>query len=584
MNYILSYNDLSAFFALLVILIALPISIYTIGYLKELKENYSIPYLLFFKAVFITSMVLTIFSSNIISFMFFWEIMSISSFFLVIYEYKNPSIIRIGVLYFIMAHLSGILIMITFGLLYKYTGTIYFDQMRNVSFNPQQIHTIFYFSLAGFGAKAGLFLLHVWLPEAHPAAPSNISALMSGIMLKVAIYGFILINFYVLNNNLLSNGLVLLILGGITAFFGISNAIFQKDIKKLLAYSSIENIGIIFSALGLSMVLNSQKMESMMVFVFASSMLHVLNHAVFKSLLFSNAGSVLYATHTKDINELGGLHKVLKYPTFLAFIGAMSMAGIPPLNGFASESLIFRSFIESSALIQNENISMLVVSVLSILALTSAMAVYSSVKYFGITFLGEARSEKAIKVRPIPTSMNLGMAILSIYSIVLGLTYPFIFHVLQQMSKHTLGLPYTYEAFETGYEIILISFIVLFFVLVFVRFSKRNTIDIYETWGCGFNAVKNYMQYSGDGLSQPVSRYFGKLVEYRKKVQKGDKIALRIKVRDAIHVRLYMPVINLLDVVSSFIFKLHYGKLQVDLLYLFIGLALALYLMVKGAV
>ncbi|WDC85180.1 proton-conducting transporter membrane subunit [Caloramator sp. mosi_1] len=267
--------------------------------MNEYKKEYSITYFWFFTFLFVISMILTVFSSNIISFMVFWELMSISSFFLVIYEHKKYSTIHTGIFYFIMTHISGLTLMIMFALLYKYTGKLYFSDIQFATLNTKQINTIFYLSIIGFGAKAGLIPLHAWLPKAHPAAPSNISSLMSGVMLKVAIYGFILVNFVVVNNSNLINGLVLLIIGLVTAVISILNGIFQKDIKALLAYSSAENVGLIFSTIALSIILNSQNIKVGALVALVAALYHILNHSVFKSLLFANAGSVLFATSTK---------------------------------------------------------------------------------------------------------------------------------------------------------------------------------------------------------------------------------------------------------------------------------------------
>lgn len=574
-GYLLSY-----FFAFIILLIFIPILIYSMGYMNEYKKEYSLSYFWFFTIVFVISMDLTVFSSNIISFMVFWEIMSISSFFLVIYEYKKFTTIQTGIFYFIMTHISGLTLMIMFALLYKYTGKIYFSDMQIVDLSIKQINTIFYLSIIGFGAKAGLIPLHAWLPKAHPAAPSNISSLMSGVMLKVAIYGFILVNFIVLDNRVLNNGIVLLIIGVITAVISILNAIFQKDIKALLAYSSAENVGIIFSTIALSIILNSLNIKFGSLLALSAALFHILNHSVFKSLLFSNAGSVLYATSTKNMNELGGLHKTLKYTTIFAFVGMASISAMPPFNGFASESLIFRSFIESTSLIQNKNISMMIVIALALLALTSSGAIYSAIKYFGITFLGEARSEKAIKVHKIPTSMNIGMGILSIYAIVLGVFSPYVVKVISRISKDVLELDNANFIYVNN-DITYISLIVLLLTFVLISISKRNKVENYETWGCGFNAVKPYMQYSGDGFSQPVSRYFGKTAGYKKDVNKKEEISLKTRLHDIFYVNIYEKVVNIIDFIATRVVKIHYGKIQLYILYILIALVFALYVSIK---
>lgn len=582
MDLFLTFSDysLSYFFAFIILFIFIPVLIYSTGYMNEYKEEYSLKYFWIFTFVFVVSMILTVFSNNMISFMVFWEIMSISSFFLVIYEYKKFATIQTGIFYFIMTHISGLTLMVMFAFLYKYTGKIYFSEMQNIQLDIRKINTIFYLSIVGFGAKAGLIPLHAWLPKAHPAAPSNISSLMSGVMLKVAIYGFLLVNFIILNNNNLVNGVVLLIIGVITSVISILNFVFQKDIKALLAYSSAENVGIIFSTIALSIILSSQNAKAGALLALSAALFHILNHSVFKSLLFSNAGSVLYATSTKNMNELGGLHKRLKYTTLFAFIGMASISAMPPFNGFASESLIFRSFVEAANLIENRNISIIVIVSLSLLALTSSGAIYSAIKYFGITFLGEPRTDKAIKVHKISKSMHIGMGILSIYSIVLGVFSPYVAKVLSKISQDIFQLNDESLLFINN-DIIYISLSILILTFILVLISKRNRIETYETWGCGFNAVKPYMQYSGDGFSQPVSRYFGKLAAYKKDVNKKEGISLKIRLHDVFYVNIYEPIVNVIDFIATKVVKIHYGKIQLYILYILIALAFALFVSIK---
>lgn len=572
--------SMSYFFSFIILLIFIPILIYSTGYMNEYKKEYSTTYFWFFTIIFVLSMILTVFASNIISFMVFWEIMSISSFFLVIYEYKKISTIQTGIFYFIMTHISGLTLMIMFALLYKYTGKIYFSDMQLIELNTKQINIIFYLSIVGFGAKAGLIPLHAWLPKAHPAAPSNISSLMSGVMLKVAIYGFILVNFIVLNNKNLINGVVLLVIGVLTAVISILNAVFQKDIKALLAYSSAENVGIIFSTIALVIILNSQNIKLGALLALIAALYHILNHSVFKSLLFANAGSVLFATSTKNMNELGGLHKTLKYTTLFAFIGTASISAMPPFNGFASESLIFRSFIESTTLIQNKNIALLIVACLALLALTSSGAIYSAVKYFGITFLGEARSQKAVKVHKIPNSMHIGMGILSIYSILLGVLSPYVVKFLSKISQDILNVEATNTIYISN-DIIYISSIALALTVLLVLISKKNKIENYETWGCGFNAVKPYMQYSGDGFSQPASRYFGNVAAYKKDVNKKENVLLKTRLHDIFYENLYKPIVETIDFIATRVVKIHYGKIQLYIVYILVALMFALFVSIK---
>lgn len=569
-------NTISFFFAFLILLISVPVIIYSKGYMTEYKKEYSIWYFWLLIILFINSMILTVFANNIISFMVFWELMSLSSFLLVIYEHKKYTTIQTGIFYFIMTHISGLTLMVMFALLYKYTGKIYFEEMATVTLEPKQISTIFYLSLIGFGAKAGIVPLHDWLPKAHPAAPSNISSLMSGVMLKVAIYGFLLINFVIIKNYYAANGIILLVLSILTAVFAILNGIFQKDIKTLLAYSSIENVGIIFSTIALSIILKSENLDILALYSLTAALFHILNHGVFKSLLFLSAGSVVYATSTKNMNELGGLHKVLKITTVFSFIGVAAMSAMPPLNGFASEFLIFRSFIQSAHFVQDKYIVAPLTFSIALLALTSSGAVYSALKYFGITFLGEPRSEKAINVHKIPVSMNIGMGILSAYIIILGIFSPFVARFISKVPQSILNLEGIEPMFLSN-DITYISIALLVIALILISLVKKNRIERYETWACGFNIVKPYMQYSADGFSQPVSRYFGSVAGYEKEVKKREEISLKTKLHDIFYTYIYKPIIESIDLLASTITRMHYGKIQLYIMYILIALFIAIY-------
>lgn len=573
------------FFTFIIIFVSIPVLIYSKGYIGEYRKNYSVKYHWSMLILFILSMVGVVLSADSILFMFFWEIMSISSFFLVIYEYKNKENLKSGILYFVMTHISGLFLMFMFGFIYKCTDQVDFIKITQM-YSDLEKHKgiIFMLALFGFGAKAGLVPLHPWLPKAHPSAPSNISALMSGVMLKVAVYGFIRVVFVLLGGVPYKYGFIVLFIGTLTALYTIINSLLQNDIKKLLAYSSAENIGIIFSILGLSIILNSLKLYEASIMALTAGLFHSLNHGVFKSLLFTGAGSVLYATGTKNMNELGGLHRKMKFTAICVLIGTAAISAIPPLNGFASESLIFMSFIKSVIAVKNKAFVLIIIICGTLLALVAGGAIFSAVKAFGITYLGEARSKKAENIHRIPISMNIGMAILSVYTIILGVFSPLIINSISKYASNDL-LKKEFKVNLIGYEIIYISIlfivIVSFITLMSRVFDKRNKIEIYETWGCGFNRFKPYMQYSGDGYSQPAARYFGFVGGYKKEVIVKDTITLKQRVHDVIEKYLYDPVVDFIILLSARIVKIHYGKIQIYIAYIFVTLIISVILVVK---
>ncbi|MCX6800239.1 MAG: proton-conducting transporter membrane subunit, partial [Candidatus Falkowbacteria bacterium] len=336
---------LAAFFVLIISLIALPCSIYSVGYVKYFYQKYNIGVLGFFYNIFLASMILVAIVSNIIFFIIVWELMTMASYFLVIFENREKNNIKAGLLYFIMTHIGTAFIMLLFLFLYKTTGSLEFSAIKDGMINtPNQIKSIILIlALIGFGTKSGIIPFHIWLPSAHPAAPSHVSALMSGVMIKMGIYMIIRISFDILSNVPLWFGLLVLIAGAISAILGVLYALNEHDLKRLLAYHSIENIGIILLGLGSSLVFLSMNMPALATIGLIAALYHTINHAVFKSLLFLGAGVVVSATHTRNIEKYGGLIKYMPQTALFFLVGSMAISALPPFNGFVSEWMIFQS-------------------------------------------------------------------------------------------------------------------------------------------------------------------------------------------------------------------------------------------------
>lgn len=578
---------LSIYFVFIIILIFIPVAIYTKGYTMEYKKHYSIKYMVFLIILFVASMIGVVLANNAIDFLIFREIMSTSSFFLVIYEYISKENLKAGMFYFVMTHISGLFLMIMFAFLYKYTGSFDFKEILkfSVNFSPKQNYIIFILSLFGFGAKMGIVPLHAWLPKAHPSAPSNVSALMSGVMLKVALYGFIRIVFVFLRNIPLNCGIIVLLIGTITAIFSILNALLQNNIKKLLAYSSAENIGLIFAALGVSMILLNYNLKLLASLALTAALLHCLNHAIFKSLLFLNAGSVLYATGTKNMNELGGLNKSMKFTAICTFIGTCAISAVPPFNGFASEILILRSFIEAITMVSNIWVIIILFSCGIIVALTSGAAFYTAVKSFGITFLGKPRTEKAEHVKIIPISMDIGQGILAILTIFTGIFSPYIINKISYFTNNLLGISEKSPNFKNETEIIVFTIILISIIFMLYMFNKINSLnkkqEVNDTWACGYNSDKPFIQYTGSGFVQPAAKIFGSIVGYNKKVNYKESIYISQKTSDIVENHLYKPILKTINFITTRILKIHYGKIQLYISYIFISLIIALVLVLK---
>ncbi len=340
-----SVDKLSAFFIFVISLIALLASVYALGYVKHYYKQYNIGALGFFYNIFLAGMVMVVSAHNALFFLVVWEIMSLASYFLVIYENKEKENVQAGSLYFIMTHVGTAFIMLAFLLLYRSTGSLDFGVIKETigHSSPLVANAVFVLALVGFGTKAGIIPFHIWLPNAHPAAPSHVSALMSGVMIKTGIYMFIRMFMDILPDAPLWWGIVILILGAISSLLGVLYALTEYDIKRLLAYSSIENIGIILLGLGSSLVFWSLDMKPLAVLSLVAALFHTLNHAIFKALLFLGAGSVISQTHTRNMEEYGGLIKYMPETALFFLAGSMAISALPPLNGFFSEWMTFQS-------------------------------------------------------------------------------------------------------------------------------------------------------------------------------------------------------------------------------------------------
>src|SRR6266404_814852 len=385
----LRLDALSAFFLLLLGATAAGISVFSAGYFRASEG--SAPGLLCLQYhTFLAAMACVLIADDAYVFMVAWETMALASFFLVTTDHRIPEIRRAGFLYLLIAHIGALAILLCFGVLQGDTGDYSFGSMRSVTLQAAWPSIAFLLALAGFGAKAGLLPLHIWLPEAHPAAPSPVSALMSGVMLKTAIYGLLRVTFDLLNGQLWWWGVVALVFGLASALFGVIFATVQTDMKRLLAYSSIENIGIIVAGIGLTILFKSYDKTLLAALTLTATLYHALNHAFFKSLLFLATGAVLHATQERSLGKLGGLIHRMPWVAWLTLVGALAIAGLPPLNGFVSEWLLLQSFLFADQ-IPHSFINMLIPMGAALVALCAALAGYVIFTFLGVIFLGHSR-------------------------------------------------------------------------------------------------------------------------------------------------------------------------------------------------
>jgi len=402
-------DALAAFFLMVVNLGGALASLYALGYGRHEETPYRV---LPCYAAFLAGMNLVVLADDAFSFLLAWEFMSLASWALVMTGHREPQNTRAGYVYLMMAGFGGFALLLAFGLMAGAEGGYAFDAMRASGHPPLVVALALALTLVGAGSKAGLAPLHVWLPLAHPAAPSHVSALMSGVMTKVAVYGFIRIVFDLLGEPAWWTGMIVLALGGATAVLGILHALMESDLKRMLAYSTIENIGVIFAGLGLALAFKANGMTAPAALALTAALFHVLNHSFFKSLLFFGAGAVLTATGTRDMEKLGGLIHRMPVTSVVFLVGCVAISALPPLNGFASEWLLFQAIIESPDLPQ-WGLKIMVPAVGGMLALAAALAAACFVRAYGIAFLGQPRSALARDAHEVDGFSRAAMAALA---------------------------------------------------------------------------------------------------------------------------------------------------------------------------
>ena len=578
------------FFFLLISILGLFVSIYSSGYLVEYQKEKHFNVFLILYNLFTFSLYFVVGARDIFSFLLFWELMSLTSYFLVIFEGQKEEILKSGLMYFVMTHIGTVFIILAFFMLYKNTGSIYFSDFYKYSFDNKTLLTILLLVLTGFGTKAGIVPLHVWLPKAHPAAPANVSSLMSGVMIKMGVYGIIRFSFEFSSGYILSFGFILLAIGCISAVIGITHALVQKDIKKFLAYSSIENIGIIILALGISYICFAFGLKGTGSIAFAAALVHILNHGIFKAMLFMGAGNLLHSTGTKNIEVLGGLIKKMPKTGGFFLIGALSACAVPPFNGFIGEWLIYKSIVKAGYEIHNIIYSTPILLSGVALAFTGAFAAYGFVKAFGIAFLGLPRSEEAKNAKEVPASMVIPMGGLAFLCLILGV-FPSIVMGLMNNISNSINQEgaVAYNSIvigvsNTGLSIVILGAaagIITLITFCFMKYKeKMYKTRVYETWDCGFGGLNSRMQFSGQGFIKSFNRVLSgtfivnKTVEYSKGHLTSEGIKFDIDIRDNVEKSMYNPIRQMIKVIASKVQRLQHGFIQSYLAYVFIILVL----------
>jgi formate hydrogenlyase subunit 3/multisubunit Na+/H+ antiporter MnhD subunit len=592
----LRLDSLSAYFLMVIGGVSAGVSVFAAGYFRQ-GEGTPPGLLCLSYHFFLASMVGVALADDAYAFMVMWETMALSSFFLVTANHRIAEVRAAGYLYITMAHIGAIAILLCFGVLQANTGDYTFANMRVQRLEPFWASAGFMLAVFGFGAKAGVLPLHVWLPEAHPAAPSPVSALMSGVMLNMAIYGLLRVALDLLHLRLWWWGGLLLAVGLATALFGVVFSSVQTDMKRLLAYSSIENMGLLFAGLGLTLIFAGFSMLPMAALALTATLYHVASHACFKALLFLGTGSVLHATSERALGKLGGLIRNMPWVGWLTLLGVLASAGLPPLGGFVSEWLLLQSFLFTPGL-PVPLLTMLIPVVAALIAMVSALAGYTMVKFFGVIFLGQPREDRLAQAHDAGWWERAGMGWLALGCLALGLLpVPFIQlidPVTQQLVKAGLGhrvaangwllAPSSLDQASYGPVIFLLGILVccaLAFGLV--RWLYHGRIRRGPAWACGFPWGNARMQDSAEGFGQPIRQIFEPFFAFERELPSpfDTHPRYRVVVRDRFWGWLYVPLVDLANWLARLASVVQQGRIAVYLLYSFVTLAATLLLVMR---
>ena len=584
----LRMDALSSFFLILLGSASIGISLFSVGYFRDMAND-KVALLTLEYHTFMAAMALVFMADDAYLFMVAWESMALSSYFLVTTHHEQPEVRHAGFLYLLIAHVGAIAILMSFGVMQGGHGDYTFNTMRHTHLSSFWASATFLLALFGFGAKAGILPLHAWLPEAHPAAPSPVSAMMSGIMLKTAIYGILRISFDLLDAQMWWWGVLALALGLITALFGVFFAAVQVDMKRLLAYSSIENIGIILLGIGLTLIFRNFQKDALAALALTATLYHALNHAFMKSLLFLGTGSVLHATGERQLGKLGGLIHTMPKLALLMLVGALAIAGLPPLNGFVSEWLLLQAFLLSPGL-PHAYLNMLVPIAAAALVLAAALSGYVMVKFYGIIFLGQPREEKLLHVHDAGIWERIGMLCMVVACFALGLFPNFIIlqidYVTEMLVHHSLGgsalkhgwlLLTPIQAERASYGPLILFFIIVTGGLITSLAVKKyyhGRLRRGPAWDCGYPEQTSRMQDTAEGFGQPIRKIFEGFMGVVKQVPTpfDSHPHFHSETHDRLWNIFYEPIKQLNEIIGIQVGKLQHGRIHIYLLYSFVTL------------
>lgn len=582
-------DPLAAYFLAVVNLGAAAASLFALGYGRhEPAPERVLP----FYPAFLAGMNLVLVAHDAFTFLLSWEFMSLASWALVMAHHRERDNLQAGYVYLVMASFGTLSLLLAYGLLAGPEGGYAFDAIRAAPPAAGLGAAVLVLALIGTGSKAGLLPLHVWLPLAHPAAPSHVSALMSGVMTKVAVYGFVRIVFDLIGPPAWWWGMPVLVLAGATMVMGVLYALMQRDLKRMLAYSTVENIGIVFIGLGLALAFKAQGMAWAAALAMSAALLHVFNHALFKSLLFFGAGAVLTGARERDMERLGGLIHRMPQTAFCFLVGAMAIAALPPLNGFVSEWMMFQAVLLSPQL-QSWGLKLTVPAAGALLALAAALAAACFVRAFGITFLGRPRGPGAGEAQEVDRWSLSAMFALAVLCLIAGIVPGFFIDALQPAVQAVIGAQMPVQSGQAWLSLVPIVELRSSYngLLVFAFIAATASLTAFvihrlasdrvrrsAAWDCGFPDPSPLTQYSAASFAQPIRRVFGALVfRARESVEmpppgSAAPARLTVVVRDLVWEALYAPVAEAVGAIAGWLNRMQFLTIRQYLSLVFVAL------------
>jgi len=575
-------DALSAWFILIINFTSITGAVYGIGYMKTYREehfNLSLHWMLFY--LFHSSMLWVCMIQQSFAFLIAWELMSISSFLLVIFEHQNKKTLKAGLNYLVQMHISVALLTAAFIWVYSETGSYDFKAIGSF-FNNNPNIWLFLLFFIGFGIKAGFIPFHSWLPHAHPAAPSHISGVMSGVIVKMGIYGIFRIILF-LKHDYIILGEIVLTLSVLTGLYGILNAAVHRDFKKMLAYCTIENIGIIGTGIGMGLIGMGTGNNLIIVFGFGGALLHTLNHSLFKSLLFFSSGSIYQQTHTRDMEKLGGLLRRMPHTGFLYLIGALAIGGMPPFNGFVSEFLLYIGYLEGIKTLDIANGTLMIFSLAS-LAIIGGISILAFSKTFGTIFLGSARTPLHHEPKEVSQVMLVPQYLILAVMLSIGLFPQFYFSIVFKTIALFLPAVSLFQFSSVNPAMIIISvigrysfiFICVILLVYFTRVSiiRRRVKVLKPTWGCAYVAPNTRMQYTGKSFSKTLGKLFNFIIiEDKKYRERPVNETFPLATRHSSHYVDFFEIRIINGLVKKLVYSMNYfqfvqnGKTQAYVLY-----------------